>query len=154
MRHTPTFFTTAALLALAAAPRVSAQTSPVLVGVTQQSGGGVHNPRELRATQALARRDPGDSAHVRFEWDSVSGAREYVLSGRWTSPPSWAVHTRQIRVNVRNAAQWTARRVTFETDIPEGNHSWSVVAVFSTPQSGGKAVADTVNPTTLSFDVR
>jgi len=154
MRLTPTFFTTAALLALAAVPRVSAQTAPGLVGVRQQAGGGVRNPRELRATQTLARRDPGDSAHVRFEWDQVSGAHEYVLSGRWTSPPSWAVHTREIRISAHNAAQWTARRVTFETAIPEGNHSWSVVAVFSTPQSGGRAVADTANPTTLSFDVR
>lgn len=121
------------------------------------------NPHELRATELLERHAPGTPSHVRFEWDQVSGAREYLLSGRWTSPPSWAVQTREYRVTARNAASWTARNVAFETALPEGNHSWGLVALFAgrpasrdTGSGGGtpKLVGDYANPTTLGFDVR
>ncbi len=119
------------------------------------------NPHELRATEQLERHAPGTPSHVRFEWDQVSGAREYLLSGRWTSPPSWAVRTREYRVTARNAAAWTARNVAFETALPEGNHSWGLVALFGrrlasrdTGTGAPRLVGDYANPTTLTFDVR
>lgn len=119
------------------------------------------NPHELRATELLERHAPGTPSHVRFEWDQVSGARAYLLSGRWTSPPSWAVRTRAYRVTARNAAAWTARSVAFETALPEGNHSWGLVALFGgrlvgrdTGAGAVRLVGDSANPTTLTFDVR
>lgn len=118
------------------------------------------NPRELRASEQLERHAPGTPTHVRFEWDQVSGARAYVLSGRWTSPPSWAVQRREYRVTVRNAAAWTARNVAFEAALPEGSHSWGLVALFGgatrRDTAGGGSAAlfgDYANPTTLTFDV-
>lgn len=119
-----------------------------------------HNPHGLHATATLEHRPPGTPTPVRFEWEQVPGAREYLLSGRWTSPPSWAVQRREYRVTSRNAASWTARSVAFETALPEGNHSWGLVALFgarlATHDTGSvspRLVGDFANPTTLSFDV-
>ena len=122
-----------------------------------------HNPHGLHATAALEHRAPGTTTRVRFEWDQVSGARAYLLSGQWTSPPSWTVQRREYRVTVRNARSWTARSVAFEAALPEGNHSWGLVALFgqrlASRDTGGAAAAarlvgDYANPTTLTFDVR
>ena len=107
------------------------------------------NPRQLRAMQLLDRRTPGVAPRVRFEWDPVSGARRYVLAGRWMSPPSWAIHSEEHRVTRQNATAWESHRVAFEVSLPEGTHSWSVVALLG-PQEHG----DFDHPTTVSFEVR
>jgi len=107
------------------------------------------NPRQLRALQVLDRRKPGVAARVRFEWDPASGARRYVLTGHWTSPPSWAVQSEQHRVTSQNATEWESHRVAFEVTLPEGFHSWSVVALFGPDEHGYFN-----HPTTASFDVR
>lgn len=107
------------------------------------------NPRQLRALQVLDRRKPGVAARVRFEWDPAPGARRYVLTGHWTSPPSWAVQSQQYRVTSQNAAAWETRRVAFEAMLPEGFHSWSVVALFGPDEHG-----DFAHPTSVMFDVR
>ena len=110
---------------------------------------GDSNPRQLHALQVLDRRRPGVAARVRFEWDPVPGARRYVLTGHWTRPPSWAVQSQQHRVTPQSAAVWEARRVAFEVTLPEGFHSWSVVALFGPDEHG-----DFDHPTSVSFDVR
>ena len=107
------------------------------------------NPRQLHALEVLDRRKPGDAARVRFEWDPAPGARKYVLTGHWTSPPSWAVQSHQDRVTSQNAAAWESRRVAFEATLPEGFHSWSVVALFGADEHG-----DFAHPTSVTFEVR
>ena len=107
------------------------------------------NPRQLRALQVLDRRKPGAAARVRFEWDPAPGARKYVLTGHWTSPPSWAVQSQQHRITSQNAAAWESRRVAFEATLPEGFHSWSVVALFGPDEHG-----DFAHPTSVTFEVR
>jgi len=107
------------------------------------------NPRQLRAMQLLDQRAVGVAARVRFEWDGVAGARRYVLSGRWTSPPSWVIHSATYSVTPRNATAWESHRVAFELSLPEGTHSWSVVALFGTDEHG-----DFAHPTPVTFEVR
>jgi len=107
------------------------------------------NPRQLHALQLLDRRNPGVAPRIRFEWDAVLGARRYVLTGHWTSPPSWAVQSQQQRITPQNATAWEPHRVAFELTLPEGFHSWSVVALFGPDEHG-----DFNHPTTASFDVR
>src|SRR5689334_7606435 len=107
------------------------------------------NPRQLRALQVLDRRRPGEAPRIRFEWDAVPGARRYSLAGRWTSPPSWAIQSEQHRVTPQNATAWEPHRVAFELSLPEGTHSWSVVALFGADEHG-----DFVHPTSATFDLR
>lgn len=107
------------------------------------------NPRQLRALQLLDRRKPGVAARVRFEWDPVAGARRYALTGRWTSPPSWAIQSASYSVTARNATVWEKHRVAFQVSIPEGTHSWSVVALLGADEHG-----DFAHPTAVSFDCR
>jgi hypothetical protein len=107
------------------------------------------NPRQLHALEVLDRRKPGVAPRIRFEWDPVPGARRYALTGRWTSPPSWAIQSQQERVSPQNAAAWDSHRVAFETSLPEGTHSWSVVALFGADEHG-----DFAHPTTVMFEVR
>jgi hypothetical protein len=107
------------------------------------------NPRQLRALQVLDHRTRGAQPRIRFEWDQVSGARQYVLTGRWASPPSWTIRSEQHRITRENATGWESHRVTFEVSLPEGYHSWSVVALFGEQERG-----DFDHPTTVSFDVR
>jgi len=109
----------------------------------------VRNPQRLRASEILERRQPGAARKVRFEWDHVPSAREYVLTGQWANAVSWAIHSREYRVTPRNATKWDGRRVAFDASIPEGNHSWKLVAIF-----GPRDAGDFENPTALSFDVR
>ena len=118
-------------------------------GGATSSRGATTNPRQLRAMQLLERRKAGVSPRVRFEWDPVAGARRYVLMGRWTSPPSWAIQSEEHRVTAQNASAWESRRVAFEVSLPEGTHSWSVVALFGPHDHG-----DFDHPTPVSFDVR
>jgi len=113
------------------------------------SWGATTNPRQLRAMQLLDRRKAGVAPRIRFEWDPVVGARGYVLAGRWTSPPSWTIQSEEHRVTPQNAAVWESRRVAFEVSLPEGTHSWSVVALFGPHEHG-----DFDHPTAVSFDVR
>jgi len=99
--------------------------------------------------QLLDRRKAGVAPRVRFEWEPVSGARGYMLTGRWTSPPSWAIQSEEHRVTPQNATVWESRRVAFEVSLPEGMHSWSIVALFGPHEHG-----DFDHPTAVSFDVR
>src|SRR5678809_650407 len=46
----------------------------------------------------------------------------------------------------RNATAWESHRVAFELTLPEGFHSWSVVALFGPDEHG-----DFNHPTTVSF---
>ena len=107
------------------------------------------NPRQLRAMQLLERGKVGIAPRVRFEWDPVAGARRYELTGRWASPPSWAIQSANHYVSVRNATIWEPHRIAFELSIPDGTHSWSVVALFGSDDHG-----DFNHPTSVSFDAR
>jgi hypothetical protein len=44
---------------------------------------------------------------------------------------------------------WDSQRVAFELSIPEGTHSWSVVALFGPSERG-----DFDHPTSVSFEIR
>ena len=112
---------------------------------------GLRNPRELKAVELLARRRPGVPPRVRFEWDQVAGAHEYLLRGRWTTPTSWAVQTTDYRVTRKTATSWggAGQQVEFDVTLPEGHHSWVVVALFGT-----EGVGDFASPTGLSFELR
>ena len=107
------------------------------------------NPRQLRAMQLLDRRKPGVPPRIRFEWNPVSGARRYVLTGHWTSPPSWTIQSEEHRVTPGNATAWEPHRIAFELSLPEGSHSWSVVALVGPGERG-----DFDHPTSVLFDVR
>lgn len=109
----------------------------------------IRNPHHLRAVELLAQRRPGVPPRVRFEWDQVTGAREYALTGRWTKPPSWTMQTNDYRVTAQTATSWDAERVQFDVTLPEGHHSWKVVALF-----GAGGVGDFANPTPFSFELR
>jgi hypothetical protein len=122
---------------------------PLRLAFTPPSQEIARNPRYLHAMELLARQPAGAQPLIRFEWEQVTGAHEYVLTGRWTEVPSWTMHAGEFRVTPRNAATWNARHVLFEVPLPEGSHSWRVVAVI-----GPHDEADFENPTLLSFDVR
>jgi hypothetical protein len=110
----------------------------------------MRNPRRLAAVQLLTNRQPGAAPRVRFEWDQVAGTREYLLTGRWTKPPSWAVQSGEYRVTRRIATSWDAQYVQFDLWLPEGHHSWRIVALFGPRGDAG----DFANPTLVSFDIR
>jgi hypothetical protein len=133
-----------AILMMASATAMGSRTP-----VRERSEPETTNPRRLRALQVLDHRAPGTQPRIRFEWDQVSGARKYVLTGRWASPPSWAIRSEQYRITRENAIAWESHRVAFEVPLPEGFHSWSVVALFGEQERG-----DFDHPTTVSFDVR
>lgn len=108
----------------------------------------VRNPRQLRAVELLTQRRPGVAPRVRFEWDQVAGAHEYLLTGRWTRPPSWTMQTGDYHVTPQTATSWGAQRVQFDVSLPDGHHSWTVVALF-----GAGNVGDFANPTPFSFEL-
>jgi hypothetical protein len=135
------------LLAAGGGRRRTGDARP-MIGDTAQQTRSV-NPRHLHALQLLDHRTPGVPPRIRFEWDPVPGARRYVLTGRWTSPPSWAIQSEQERVSPKNAIAWDTHRVAFELSLPEGMHSWSVVALFGADEHG-----DFTHPATVMFDVR
>ena len=110
---------------------------------------GVRNPRKLEAVQLLDQRTANNSIRVRFEWDPVPGATEYILSGKWTAARSWTIHSEEYRVNQKAATQWNDDKVSFETSLPAGNHSWQLVAVFRSLASG-----DWEHPTLKSFEIK
>jgi hypothetical protein len=107
------------------------------------------NPAYLHATEELGPVVVGAGRRVRFEWEPVLGCTQYVLTGQWTDGRSWALHSSEYRVTTRNASSWQARRVTFDVSLPEGNHSWKLVAVFGPNDAG-----DFERPAQLSFDVK
>ena len=145
------------LLAWATLPaQQPAQPSPsraAAAPVRQQEGGRTstsgHSPRQIRAVQLLTSRAPGVEPRVQFEWDQVSGAREYLLSGRWTGTQSWTMQSREFHVTPGNATAWDAQHVTFAVSLPEGSHSWKVIALFAADD-----VPDLENATVVSFDLR
>src|SRR5262249_35868132 len=99
--------------------------------------------------ELLDRRSVAVAPRVRFAWDPVAAPRRYVLTGRWTSAPSWAIQSASQSVTSRNATVWDQHRVALELSVAEGAHSWSVVALFGPNEHG-----DFNHPTTVSFDVR
>jgi hypothetical protein len=111
----------------------------------------VRNPHELKAVELLAQRRPGTPPRVRFEWDQVAGAHEYLLRGRWTTSTTWNVQTTDYRVTPRTATTWgrAGQRVQFDVTLPEGHHSWAVVALFGTSRAG-----DFGRPTAVTFELR
>ena len=110
---------------------------------------GLRNPHKLTAIQLLEPTHPGRTPHVRFEWDAVPDAREYVLYGQWVSADSWTVQTREFRVTPRTATAWEAGRIAFDAALPEGSHSWNLVALYGLNDGG-----DFDSPTLLSFELR
>ncbi|MBC7790768.1 MAG: hypothetical protein H7Z74_12540 [Anaerolineae bacterium] len=116
--------------------------------VTISAGSVTRNASPLRAVQVLEYRPVGAAARVRFEWEQVTRAREYRLVGRWTGSVSWTVQTREYKVTPRNATTWTPRSVTLDVTLPEGNHSWRLVAVFG--PNDARAVSDSA---LLSFAI-
>lgn len=139
----------AILMIASSAPLGSRTAVRELRVAATSSRGATTNPRQLRAMQLLERRKAGVAPRIRFEWDPVAGARRYALMGRWTSPPSWAIQSEAHRVTQQNATAWESRRVAFEVSLPEGTHSWSVVALFGPHEHG-----DFDHPTPVSFDVQ
>lgn len=111
--------------------------------------GTIRNPHRLRAVQVLDQRLPGALPRVRFEWDQVPGAVQYVLAGRWTTPPAWTMRSREYRVMPNGATRWTHEQVWFEVALPPGTHSWRVTAVFGPDDAG-----DFQNPAQISFELR
>jgi len=107
------------------------------------------NPRNLDAMEVLAQRRPGELPRVRFVWDTVEGATEYVLVGRWTTAPAWTVQSIERRVTPKVAAEWGRERIVYELPLSSGSHTWEVVSVFGTI-----ATADFQRPTTKSFDIK
>lgn len=126
------------LIALAVAPLSGAEQGPT-----------IRNPTFLRASELLKQASPGVAPRVRFEWEQVPRAREYVLTGQWTDVTSWTVHTGEYRVNARNASTWANDVVSFEVSLPEGTHSWKLVAVFGPHDTG-----DFESPAHVSFTLR
>jgi hypothetical protein len=146
----PVRVTVCAILIVASATALGSRAPVRELSMSQRSSlEPTTNPRQLRALQLLERRKAGVAPRVRFEWDAVAGARRYELTGRWTSAPSWAIQSANHRVTAQNATVWASHRVAFELSIPEGTHSWSVVALFGPDEHG-----DFNHPTSLSFDVR
>lgn len=139
------------LLVALAAIGLTAQQKPqdtVSRRLTSANGAVVRGPL-LRAVQVLEQRPIGVSPRVRFEWDQVRGAREYLLKGRWTGTVSWTIKQGEFRVTPRNATSWTPSRVVFETRLPEGSHSWKLLALFA-----GNDVREPGEPSLLSFAVK
>lgn len=136
-------------VAVAAAP-AQVRPLPDSAGRRVTSSGDIaRRDHPLKAVQLLEYRPVGADVRVRFEWDQVRGAREYWLLGRWTGAVSWTIHTRDYRVTSTTATTWTGERVTLEVALPQGNHSWRLVAVLGPHDV--RAVGDS---TPLSFAVK
>ena len=131
-----------------AVPQIQRPTSVSRAGQSA-TGRALRNPHKLSAIQLLEPTHPGRTPHVRFEWDAVPDAREYVLYGQWVSADSWTVQTREFRVTPRTATAWEAGRVEFDAALPEGSHSWNLVALYAPNDDG-----DFDAPTLLSFELR
>ena len=116
--------------------------------LTRANGVVVRGPH-LRAVQVLEQRPIGVAPRVRFEWEQLRGAREYVLQGRWTGAVSWTVQRGEFRVTPRSATRWTPSRVVFETRLPEGSHSWKLLALLA-PND----IREVGEPSLLSFAVK
>jgi hypothetical protein len=109
----------------------------------------IRNPQRLHAVELLDEQALGVAPRVRFQWERVPGAVAYVLVGRWTTPTSWAVRSREYRVTPRSATKWKGGEVWFEVSLPVGDHSWRVVAIHGPNDEG-----DFGNPTQVSFKLR
>jgi hypothetical protein len=138
------------LIAAVGALPVGAQR-PGSAAPSERGAGGrsARNPAVLHATQLLEPRVPGAPPRVRFEWAPVPGSPAYLLSGSWLDPQSWALRSLEYRVTPRTATQWGDARVTFDLSLPEGTHSWKLVALFGRRDDG-----DYASPTHVSFDLR
>jgi len=137
-----------AVVALASAVVSAQEKGRSAPRLTTPTGAVVRGPH-LRAVQVLEQRPAGVAPRVRFEWEQVRGAREYVLVGRWTGIVAWTVQTREIRVTSRSASSWTPSRATLELPLPEGSHSWKLLAVL-----GPNDKREVGEPSLLSFTVR
>ncbi len=146
-------FAAAAVLPVAFAAGTAQQErpprAPRAVAAQTSAGRALRNPHKLTAIQLLEPTHPGRTPHVRFEWDPVPDAHEYVLYGQWVSVDSWTVQTREFHVTPRTATVWEPGRIAFDAALPEGSHSWNLVALHG-PNDGG----DFDSPTLLSFELR
>lgn len=118
-----------AALALASAALSPQRQATSQAPLVTAAGRAVHGPH-LRALQLLEQRRPGALPRVRFEWEPIRAAQEYVLTGRWIGNIAWTVHTRQVRVTRGSATTWTPSQITVELALPEGTHSWRLSAVL------------------------
>lgn len=109
----------------------------------------IRNPSFLHATEVPAHGSRGAGHHIRFAWEQVPASISYVLAGQWTDNQSWAVRSFEYRITDRNATSWTRERVTFDVSLPEGSHSWKLVAIFGPGDEG-----DFENPAHMSFNIR
>ena len=139
----------ALLLAAIGALNGGAQSRPAIEGKPAARQATMRNPQRLRAVQLLDQQAVGVAPRVCFQWDQVPGAVEYVLVGRWTTSTSWAMRSREYRVNPRSATRWASGHVSFELSLPVGSHSWRVIAVFGPNDAG-----DFEHPAQLSFELR
>lgn len=126
-------------------PKAPVRLAPAVATATTT----VRNPPALHATQLLELRKPGVAPRIRFAWEQVPGSPEYVLTGRWTDAQSWTLRSHEYRITARSATRWEDGWVTFEVSLPEGNHSWQLVAVFGPNDAG-----DFARPAHVSFDIR
>jgi len=130
---------------IAAAPAFaqSASGTAARVNATEK------NPRRLEVVQLLDQRASGNLPRVRFEWDPVRGATQYILTGKWTTPPSWTIHSGEYRVTQKVASEWNDEKVSFEITLPAGSHSWQLIALSRSAASG-----DFEHPTLKSFEIK
>ena len=130
----------------AASSAVFAQATPA---AASRAAAAERNPRRLEVVQLLDQRAPGNLPRVRFQWDQVPGATQYILSGKWTTPPSWTIHSGEYRVTQKIAAEWNDEKVSFEASLPAGSHSWQLVAMTRSATSG-----DFEHPALKSFEIK
>lgn len=131
------------------APQGAVQPAPQAAAARGPSARGSSNPKRLTAVQLLEPTRPGLAPHVRFEWDQVPDARAYLLYGRWANAESWTMQSREFRVTPRSATRWETTRVAFDVALPQGSHSWNLVALVGTGETGNFGA-----PTPLSFELR
>lgn len=136
-------------LLLLSALLVTPWTPPDTQGAAREQGPPMRNPAFLRASELLGRPVAGVAPRIRFEWERVPGSNGYVLAGQWTDPQSWAVRSQEYRVTARNASSWEGDKIAFDVSLPEGTHSWTIVAVF-----GPHDVGDFESPAHISFTLR
>lgn len=136
-----------AILVVSTAPHAVRAQAPVKH--FDRAASASRNPKRLDAVEVLVQAAARGNSRVRFEWDQVPGATEYILTGKWTTPPSWTIRSAEHRVTSRVATHWDAEKVAFEITLPAGSHSWAIVALFGAPTTG-----DFENPAVRSFDLK
>jgi hypothetical protein len=86
---------TSLFVALLAITLLDSSIAPAQESRPMQTGRAItlpvmRNPSQLRAARQLERTTADSLPRVRFEWEQVTGASAYLLSGQWTTTRSWA----------------------------------------------------------------